>query len=385
MDHAKFIRRVKESPTPAYVQPHLEAAAKQWIEVHGKGVYANQVNDAVRWAKEHADQVKTAQVAKTFKLTPTPDDLIRQEHLLEIFTPRVHRARELLFGDSSAPFSSQEYPELARRHMVEAWIKDIASEEDPHRDPLFGGCACGNLGVFLSKRRKLMLRIRYLEYQSASPKGKITVKRVPVVMGGLGSGDLSYLEKQSKDLAKATGFSESALVSWILADIQPTLDPVVLEIWRHGPTPIPGIPKVRIGPFPEAPQRYWAKVQVNSFHFTGAQWAGLRSQLRQHLGITKSKPLSEQDQRLLKIVDSLGGIPKYGEKGRFWQRIFQENRETFPKWQSSNGPRKMYGSIAERLKRGKLGPVKEAVAKAKEDIEKFKRLDAKWGIRGFGQ
>lgn len=377
VDPEEFIQKVKESPASSHVKPHLEAAATQWIEVHGKGVYANQVTEAVRWAKEHADQVKTAQVVKTFKLPPSPDDLIRQEHLLEIFTPRVKRAREVLFGEDSSPFALREYPELLRLHMVEAWIKDVASEENPHTDPLFGGCACGNLGVFLSKRRKLMVRIRYLEYQSASPAGKITVKRVSVARHG----DLSFLEKQSKDLAKATGFSESALVTWILADIQPTLDPVALEIWRHGPTPVPGTPEVRGGPFPEAPQRYWAKVQVNSFHFTRAQWAELRSQLRQYLGITKSKPLSEQDQRLLKIVDSLGGIPKYGEKGRFWQRIFQENRETFPKWRSSNGPRKMYGSIAERLKRGKLEPVKEAVDKAKEDIDSFKRLDAKFGVQ----
>ena len=130
------------------------------------------------------------------------------------------------------------------------------------------------------------------------------------------------------------------------------------------------MPKRRIGPFPEAPQRYWAKVQVNSFHFTGAQWAGLRRHLRQYLGVTKSKPLSEQDRKLLKIVARLGGIPKYGEKGRFWQRIFQENREVFP---SADAIRVQYGRIAERLKRGKLGPVKEAVAKAKEDIEKFDR------------
>lgn len=374
MNQEEFIQEVKESPTPAYVKPHLEAAAKQWIKMGGGTLYRNDVPRAVSWAKWRAEEVKTAQVAKAFKLPPSPDDVIRQEHLLQMFTPRVQRVREVLFGDSSAPFSSQEYPERATLHMVEAWIEDVAREEDPYKDPLFGHCACGNLGVFLSKRRKLMLRIRYLKYQSAAASGIITVKRVPVATGGLESGDLSYLENQSRDLAKATGFSEPALVTWILTDIPPTLDPVVLQIFETGPRPISGIPEVCVGPFPEAPLRYWAKVQVNSFHVTSAQWAGLRSQLRQYLGITRSKPLSEQDQRLLKIVDSLGGIPKYGEKGRFWQRIFQENRETFPKWRSSNGPRKMYGSIAERLKRGKLGPVNEAVDKAKEDIGKFKRL-----------
>ncbi len=356
MNRGKFIQQVIHSPTLEYVKPHLEAAANQMIAEGGGRVSRKDVPKAVSWAVVIADQVKAAQpepAEKMFKLQPGPDDLIRQDQLVQILALRVKRTREELFGDDSAPFVSRMDPELAR-YMAEAWIKSVARKEDPYKDPLFGLCACGKVGVFLTESRRRLTPVRYLEYQSPTDSGEITVKRVPVAgVRPFRTSDLASLENQSRWLAKATGFSMPALVTWILTDIQPTLDPVAMGLFWHR------------SPFPEVPERYWAKVQVNSFQVTAAQWTGLRRQLRQHLGITKSKPLSDPDQKLLRIVDSLGGVPKkHGEKRSFWERVFREHLEAFPKWQSADAIRKRYGRI-----RGKLGPMADAVAKAKEDID----------------
>ena len=330
-----FIQEVVAwSPVP--VKPFAKTAAKEVFEILQGRVSQKQVSRAVMMAGKFADLAKTLEAApiQTFKMKPGSHDLIRQRQLIQRLTPNVKGVRGLLFGTDSAPFSSRE--------DAEEWIEKTASDEHPGKDSLFGRCQCGDSVVFLSKRREVAMRIRRLRYERLTNSGKVVVKTVEV--SGVGGpfriyvSDLSTIETQTKQWAQATGFSQAALVTWLLTDIPPTRDPIVLEIWRGRKRGL------------DVPDRYWAKIQMNSLHVTRERWMILRRDLRQHLGITKSKRLTSQDERLLRIIDDLGGAPeKRGTKLRFWKRILREYGEHFPRWRSPHTPRRQYKRIKVKL------------------------------------
>lgn len=322
------------SPVP--VKPFAKTAAKEVFEILQGRVSQKQVSRAVMMAGKFADLAKALEAApiQTFRMKPGAHDLIRQRQLIQQLTPNVKCVRRLLFGTDSAPFSSRE--------KAEKWIEKTASDEHPSKDPLFGRCQCGDSVVFLSKRRQVAMRIRSLRYEGLTDSGKVKVKTVEV--SGVGGpfriyvSDLSTIETQTKQWAQATGFSQAALVTWILSNIPPTREPIILEIWRE---------RKRIR---DIPDRYWAKIKMNSLHVTRERWMMLRRDLRQHLGITKSKRLTNQDERLLRMVDDLGGVPKQrGAKLRFWEHILEEYGDHFPRWRSPHTPRRQYKRIKVKL------------------------------------
>ena len=124
---------------------------------------------------------------------------------------------------------------------------------------------------------------------------------------------------------------------------------------------------------------------MNSFHLTHKQWMALRRNLRRQLGITKSKRLTGQDEKLLRIVEHLGGVPekKRGARLQFWESILREHGADFPKWKSPHTPRRQYKRIKAKLARetNDTEANREGVARAREEARGLARKSKERELR----
>ena len=339
----QFIQEVI-SQAPDKAKPHGRKAAQHVFDISKDRVYKPEIAKAVVLAAEFASL--EPEPVETFKLRPHPDDLIRQGQVLQKLTPHMKVIRTALFGVETGPFSS--------RKEAQNWIELTANEEDPRRHPRFGFCACGKL-VIHDKRCKWAMRIRHLKYEAVVlDSGKVTVKSVKVAdLRPFRFSKLSQIESHTKQWAHASGFDQWSLVTWLLTDIEPKRDALVLEVRRHSTPFLAGVPFLGDDDGIEEvdfPDHYWATITVNSLHVGAKQWTALRRRLREYLGINKAKPLTGKDQAFLKAISRLGGVPqRHGRKMQFWEQLFQECGSQFPSWRSAHAPRLQYGRITDKL------------------------------------
>ena len=334
MTREEFIQQVILG-APEKANLHGRRAAQRVFNISKGRVYSAEVAEAVALAAEFASL--EPEPVETFKLRPSPDDLIRQGQILQKLTPVMKNIRTELFGVETGPFSS--------RKEAQDWIELTANEEDPRKDPRFGLCACGKLVVFHSRRRmKFPMEIRHLKYEGVViDSGEITVKSVEVAeLRPDRPSKLFQIENHTKKWADATGFDQWSLVTWLLTDIQPKRDAIKLVVSKNSWLFARGFP-----------DRYWATITVNSLHVGAKQWTALRAGLREYLGISKAKPFTGKDQELLEAIRRLGGVPQqHGRKMQFWEQLFQECGSQFPSWRSADTPRLQYRRIKEKLAAG---------------------------------
>ncbi len=151
---------------------------------------------------------------------------------------------------------------------------------------------------------------------------------------------LGELEKVTRDIAESTGCTRAVTVAHVLVGTHLLVEPVRYTMaWGGGH----GI------------HRRTATIEIlNPQALTLPVLMKAYSGIRAHLGLTKKKTLSERHERLLRLVDKHGGVPRRG-KTRFWEGIQKEwnravpqGRRCFTTWM---GPKMAYDRISAVLKK----------------------------------
>ena len=77
------------------------------------------------------------------------------------------------------------------------------------------------------------------------------------------------------------------------------------------------------------------------------------------MNMTKKKSLNDRDATLLTTVERFGGLPqKRGEKGPFWEKVFNELKSEFG-WTNPHAPRHRYNRIMRKIRDLETEPKKE--------------------------
>ena len=190
---------------PDNAKPHGRKAAQYVFDISKGRVYRAEIAKAVELAADFA--ASEPHIVETFKLRPSPDDLIRQGQVLQKLTHFMKVIRKELFGVETGPFSS--------RKDAQDWMERTAEEEDPRRDPRYELCACGKGVVFHTwQRRKWPTPTRHLKYEGVVvDPGEVTVKSVEVAeLRPDRPSKLFQIENHTQKWADATGFDQWSLV-----------------------------------------------------------------------------------------------------------------------------------------------------------------------------
>ncbi|HSF32513.1 MAG TPA: hypothetical protein VLK82_18835 [Candidatus Tectomicrobia bacterium] len=148
------------------------------------------------------------------------------------------------------------------------------------------------------------------------------------------------VEQAAKDLAEATGLSQSAVAAYIVVGIHPFVSSAEIRVQDFtGLLPAGGTFK-----------RTQATIEVNWGELPAKQVKDIRREVRKALNLQEVKRLTEEDQRLLELVKRLDGEPADG-KTAFWERVRQEwNRsvgtQQYTTWR---GPEMRYRRLRKKL------------------------------------
>ena len=291
-----------------------------WETLAGN-VYEKDIGHALRLARQFddssGDSSDKEEVLRLFSLPQGPQDRILVADLIDKMQPRVELIRQALFGTDSAPFPGRE--EAAE------WIRQTAEKENPRKHPRFGHCSCGNMVVFVSALRKLGHRTSWLEYEQPMASS-LRVNKVLTVFVPGEPNRLARLDDFAKQHAPIVGCSSEALTTWVLSDIEPVIGPATFRIsqttpWEGSPHMwrIPARQQARL---PQLPTKLSVTIEFNTADITDAQLRVIRGLVKETLNLTKKKPLTKKDEKLLRAVKQLGGVPSaHGEKGKFWIEV----------------------------------------------------------------
>lgn len=210
----------------------------------------------------------------------SPSIYLDSERLGEMMRPEIEGLRKNLFGRSDIPFKT-----LAK--SVE-WIEHTQAE-------YHGRATCEE----------------FLAY--AVPDNR-WVHRAPAFRGS----PLEPLDQLTRRMASETGLHQAAVVAYALVGIPPILPLARIKVDRR-----------LGGTYP----RTSATIQIFSGDLTFAQFRRLYDRVRQRMGTTKQKALSDRDVRLLQLGRKLGEPPmkqpgNRGAIGLYWRDFVKEWNRT---------------------------------------------------------
>ena len=328
MNFLEFAEQVKHAASALSIsEDSARRAADRVLNILGGSAYQKDVSSAVELARDFEDYKDEEKVLGRFSLPQGPQDRIFASDVLQRMRPRVELIRQVLFGAEAAPFSSCE--------AAAKWISETAAEENPRKHPNFGVCSCGNLVVFSSKHRiersrKIVMTgmiatiWSWLDYEQPTASG-LQVNSVPTVMAGE-SKRLARLDEFARAHAPIVGCSRAALTTWVLTDIKPKIETATVRLSQTTPGkgrpsmwPIPVRQKAHL---PQLPPRLSLTIEFKTADITDARLRKIRRRVKKTLNLTKKKPLTKNDEKLLRAVKQLGGVPTvHGEKKKFWSRV----------------------------------------------------------------
>lgn len=152
---------------------------------------------------------------------------------------------------------------------------------------------------------------------------------------------LALLEFETREMARATGFSQVDLATYVLAGLPPLLP--AGRIYGHSLS--------KSFSTCGSIHRRYVVVELYSADVSYLDFRELFRKVRGGLGATKKKPFSGDDQRFLGLVERLGGPPPGKGKKAFWEKVRQAfkrqgNRKHYTNWRA---PKARYHSLQERL------------------------------------
>ena len=264
---------------------------------------------------------------------------LQEERLITWVKPSVEKLREMIFGDTVAPFSSYAY--------AVKWLEETAkTQREPSRDDWY---AAANL------RREIEEQIREWEklirsrisrprpdsdtnergilyrkppadspdapyhewtpafiYVYIDPDYGFKDGLMPLLVPNCPLGQtapLSLIEMVTHEIAEKTGFSQTGVIAHVLADL-----PLVLPIGRFQVKASMGL------------WHGWVEIKLYTPDIPVRVLQGILSGIRKQWRVMRTKRLTDDDYRLLKVVKQAGGAPQTGAKGTvaFWEKIKYE-------------------------------------------------------------
>jgi len=290
---------------------------------------------------DHADVAGCRVLAERFAVSHAegaaggfaPGLLVASDHLIDAITPEVDRVRREVFRTTAPSF-----PSLAR---ATAWIRGeakkrpVATQAARHQSRKLMEKAVGlaDEAARLVHAWATVPGWHVIPLAYATP-GAEAVTRLPTWRGS----KLSQLAAAARDLAHSTGFSEAAVVAYILAGIRPVLPVARLTTSIRSTR---GIGASR-----------WVTVELHSA-MTPREFLKLYDRVRAELGVRPyAKPLTSVHQALREAVKTLGGEPARGSgRTAFWERVRTlMNQQHGTKYTTWRGPAMRYQRLTERLK-----------------------------------
>lgn len=332
MDARTFKKEVFKKAPPGLDRQMLEAAVKSFLDEGKHQGY--QVKDCIQHA--HSLAVATAREEDAPLFQFPPDMLVAGQGglLIKHVETWIAAIRIELFGGPGAPFTT--YGRAVGWMKREAKKQPPLSEKDRKRLRVLDDEVMDRLQEYVSITRQKAsfdrsgLVLPYADFPDR------WVKKLPV----RADKPLGPLAEESKKIAETTGFTQVAVVAWILADIRPALPGARLQI----PATIAKTPAGHL-------IIRKATLEIFSPDVKAADLAKLCEKARATLRPLK---LSERNKVLLETMERTGDLLEGQEKRDYWEAVRVEyNRarprgaEPYTTWQ---GPRMAFRRLHENYR-----------------------------------
>jgi hypothetical protein len=249
-----------------------------------------------------------------------PNIEIDSGEMIKHMTPEVERLRRKLFNEPKAPF-----PSLGR---AAEWIENTAAERTPRSEA--DRILARQLQAEILQKIQCLRRIsnvhlalshtvNVLRYVKPDSAWESNVTALP-------ESALDDLAKSSESLANSTGFSAAGIVAYILVGIPPVLPFARISLPSH-------LSNIGSGDDERNFRRVHVRLELNSTDITRKQFRRLYEVVRSTARMKHRKPLAQRHLALLKLIETLGGVPtKRGALTPFWRSARKTWNDAHPDW-----------------------------------------------------
>ena len=224
----------------------------------------------------------------------TPESQVQTAMLRQLLRPWVHDVRRAVFGRTGRPFpsvrsavrwleASAARPTVATRTRLKPRYDRLLAQVRP---------VVAALECLTGTEWRLQETVVMLSYYR--PR-QTAVSHIGVARGS----PLVAVKQAAGGIARVSGLTEAAVVSWILTGRAPVLTPARMSTRMHSHALPDGTAIVRRD----------ATIEVNVRDLSYREFRGLYRALRATLEVTRVKGLTRRDVALKGAVDRRGGLP----------------------------------------------------------------------------
>lgn len=249
------------------------------------------------------------------------DTIIQSDQVLDRIEPETRKVRERMFGSADPPF---ERPE----DMIE-WIRDVAEQEQEA-----SGKELREQMMELANQYRNQHGDVDLSFTSYSIRYFILPECKIISIDDIPPGTrLDPLFDYQKKFSGETGFTEPALLLFLMTGIRP-----LLPRWK--------VERVKSGT-DDLPVSY--TVNVYADNVTAEDMKMIHRKIKEMKGISSVQPFRGRDRILIAVVDSLGGVPDEGVDA-FWEEVLERCRNLgVDSWSTKNSPKMRWRRLQEKL------------------------------------
>lgn len=284
----------------------------------------------------------------------TPESSLSNRQMEVALQPRVEQIRLEYFGSGSVPFNSYDRAvEWIRREAEDR--KDKAPDTERWRQ----------LNVGVQSAIEQFPNTYALEWSLSAHSISLLKPKPgdlsPHVIFGRGT-SLHKLNKFSEEMAEGTGCDPAICVAHVLAGAPLLLSPITFSTemtvgcglkWYSATINIP------------VPHAVTLKMLAETFR-----------RVREGLGLSRKKTASEWHVRLVRLVETRGGVPQH-DKTAFWEDIRRQWNKAVPKgkrrYTTWMGPKMAYDRIQARLKRSRNSQMGAAHGREVRKLTSFEK------------
>jgi hypothetical protein len=267
----------------------------------------------------------------------TPGDRIKTGEILKELEPSVRWVRKKMFGREAAPFKTQKEAVTWLEDTVRASRTELTKQQKQEAGELRKRAIelCLKLQAITKMQHGFSSRIP-ATVAYCRPNSR-HVEEVPVPL----ESPLMPLARGSEQIANATGLMRARVVAYVLTGARPTLPPVTIRIESES---------VYTLPTGEQCRRNQIVLEVNSPDISDEQLRKIRRKIRSIWKAHRAKPLTKQDEALLRVVKNLGGVPDTGKR-QFWKKVVAKCNEMGESFGSFETVKSRHRRLMERLKK----------------------------------
>ena len=277
----------------------------------------------------------------------TADVLVTSEFLAEKIMPWVNLVREELFKSVKAPFQSLREAGEWLRHEKQAQPKIWQLVDGDEFDKAFSHLVKAYKGYPV----RLPGLLRSLDYLGEDGKLHSVAITGPAPQdwsipqereSSQRYSSLSWLENETRIMARATGFTQVSLVQFGLVGIKPILPRYEVR----------GRLVYQSLPAGEQMQPIHLDIEIRARDLSFQELQEIYTQYREILQLQRGKTLNEKHLALYQLVSSKGGPLKGKGTVAFWNSVRDEWNSLHPndKHQSWKGVKQNYERIIQKLK-----------------------------------